>query len=200
MSNIAELHQYYADIKIGDLSGNQKKQLYKQLSNIHTEDVITLHDHKKFVELLRILRQASMEDMDLVGQKFRDTLKSLLSVGEDGVYINKLRFIYELIQNVDDCEYKDVSDCNLDIQFRYERDPGLIILTPAAVCTGMSFICRSMILLSSQAVVSFIIVSDPFLSGLCSCFLSGSHPGRVLHIKNQVHEDKHRPRNGYFPA
>lgn len=129
MSNIAELHQYYADIKIGDLSGNQKKQLYKQLSNIHTEDVITLDDHKKFVELVRILRQASMEDMDLVGQKFRDTLKSLLSVGEDGVYINKLRFIYELIQNVDDCEYKDVSDCNLDIQFRYERDPGLIILT-----------------------------------------------------------------------
>jgi hypothetical protein len=73
MSNIAELHQYYADIKIGDLSGNQKKQLYKQLSNIHTEDVITLDDHKKFVELVRILRQASMEDMDLVGQKFRDT-------------------------------------------------------------------------------------------------------------------------------
>ena len=43
------------------------------------------------------------------------TLGSLLAVGEDGVYTNKMRFLYELIQNVDDCDYEDISDCNLEV-------------------------------------------------------------------------------------
>ena len=129
MSIISKMFTDYSGIDTGDLSGNQKKELYKKLSSIRSDDLRTLDDHKRFVELVRLLRQASMEDMDLFGQKFRDTLKSLLAVGEDGVYTNQLRFIYELIQNVDDCEYVDVSDCNLEIEFRYERDPGLIIFS-----------------------------------------------------------------------
>ena len=64
----------------------------------------------------------------MTGTKFLDTLKSLLAVGEDGVYSNKQRFLYELIQNVDDCEYENNNDCRLDIQFDY-RDTGKIVLT-----------------------------------------------------------------------
>ena len=129
MPTIHELYQMYAGLDTGDLSGNQKKQMYSQLGSMKPADIQTMDEHRQFIELVRMLRQASMNDMELFGQKFLATLKSLLSVGEDGVYTNQLRFLYELIQNVDDCDYADISDCNLDIQFRYETEPGRIILT-----------------------------------------------------------------------
>lgn len=128
MPNIQELYQQYAGLDTGDLSGNQKKLIYSQLGSMKSSDIQTLEEHKQFIELVQLLRQATMDDIELFGQKFLATLKSLLSVGEDGVYTNQLRFLYELIQNVDDCDYADVSDCNLDIQFRYEKNPGRIIL------------------------------------------------------------------------
>ena len=128
MPKIQELYQAYSCLNTGDLSSNQKKQMYSLLGSMKPEDISTLEEHKQYVELVQKLRQASMEDMELFGQRFLATLKSLLSVGEDGVYTNRLRFLYELIQNVDDCDYSDVSDCNLDIQFRYENEPGRIIL------------------------------------------------------------------------
>lgn len=129
MPTIHDLYQMYAGVDTGDLSSNQKKQMYSQLGSMKPADIQTIDEHRKYIELVRMLRQASMDDMELFGQKFLTTLKSLLSVGEDGVYTNQLRFLYELIQNVDDCDYADVSDCNLDIQFRYEKEPGQIILT-----------------------------------------------------------------------
>ena len=58
------------------------------------------------------------------------TLGSLLAVGEDGVYTNKMRFLYELIQNVDDCDYEDISDCNLEVFFeRSNEDTAKIVFT-----------------------------------------------------------------------
>ena len=129
MASIRELYQMYSNLDTGDLSGNQKKQMYSQLGSMKPSDIRSIDDHKHYIELIQKLRQASMDDMELFGQRFLATLKSLLSVGEDGVYTNQLRFLYELIQNVDDCDYEDVSDCNLDIRFSYERDPGRIILT-----------------------------------------------------------------------
>ena len=107
MSTIHELYQLYAGLDTGDLSSNQKKQMYSQLGSMKPADIQTIDEHKKYIELVRMLRQASMDDMELFGQKFLSTLKSLLSVGEDGVYTNQLRFLYELIQNVDDCDYAD---------------------------------------------------------------------------------------------
>lgn len=76
-----------------------------------------------------MFRMASLEDMSLMGDGFISTLRSLLSVGEDGIYSNSQRFIYELIQNVDDCEYNNPEDCQLDIQFKYHTSPGEIIFT-----------------------------------------------------------------------
>lgn len=129
MSIIQELYREYATLDTGELTSNRKKQLYNQLKAVQSSDIQTLDEHKQFLELIQKLRQASMDDVELFGQMFHQTLKSLLSVGEDGVYTNQLRFLYELIQNVDDCDYEDLSDCNLDIQFRYEKEPGRIILT-----------------------------------------------------------------------
>ncbi len=129
MSIIQEHYREYTTLDTGDLTRNQKKQLYTLLEAMRSTDIQTIDEHKQFLELIQILRQASMDDMALFGKMFLQTLKSLLSVGEDGVYTNQLRFLYELIQNVDDCDYEDLSNCNLDIQFRYENEPGRIVLT-----------------------------------------------------------------------
>lgn len=105
-----------------------KQQLYSTLSSYKPEDIKTLEEHRMFVEALHKLRSYNAEDMKLNGKKFLDTIASLLAVGNDGLYSSDLRFIYELIQNVDDCEYADIEDCHLDIKFEYDPAPGRIIL------------------------------------------------------------------------
>lgn len=127
--DIKEFYKQYAKIDIGDLSSNQKKIIKDTLKTCLAEDLHTVEEHRMFVELLQMFRMASLEDMSLMGDGFISTLRSLLSVGEDGIYSNSQRFIYELIQNVDDCEYDNPEDCQLDIQFKYHTSPGEIIFT-----------------------------------------------------------------------
>lgn len=127
--NIKELYNQFANVDIGDLSNNQKKSIRSSLMTCTSEDLHTIEEHIEFIELLRKFRTASLEDMKLMGDGFISTLRSLLSVGEDGIYSNSQRFIYELIQNVDDCEYENPADCQLEIQFKYNTDPGEIIFT-----------------------------------------------------------------------
>lgn len=127
--DIREIYEKYANIDEGDLSNNQKDFMYSILGKTQPEDLQTLEEHRMYVEILQKLRKANMKDMERIGAKFLDTLKSLLAVGEDGVYSNSQRFIYELIQNVDDCEYEHVEDCQLDIQFDGYSSPGKIVLT-----------------------------------------------------------------------
>ena len=126
MNDLSRAYNQYITVATGDLSGNQKKEIYQVLSRVKPEDLITLGDHKCFLELLHKFRMASIEDVDLFGKNFRKTLESLLSVGEDGVYSNSLRFIYELIQNVDDCDYSDVDNCMLDVKFDYTNNGTII--------------------------------------------------------------------------
>lgn len=126
--NMKEFYKQYEEKDIGDLSSNEKKVMRDFLSGIKPEELQTPEEHRMYIEVLQKFRMANMEDMKLTGTKFLDTLKSLLAVGEDGVYSNKQRFLYELIQNVDDCEYENNNDCRLDIQFDY-RDTGKIVLT-----------------------------------------------------------------------
>ena len=125
MMKISEIAHQYS----GSLTDDQKDLLYSILKNVKSEELKTIEDHRTYIEILAHLRKSLMRGMRLMGQKFLDTLESLLSVGEDGAYSNKLRFLYELIQNVDDCDYDDPTDCHLDIQFCYEKSPGLIIFT-----------------------------------------------------------------------
>ena len=82
---------------------------------------------REYIELLKKRRGAVAENDKLHGDNYPQLLNSLLSVGEDGLYSNSLRFIFELIQNVDDCDYKDSADCKLDMRFDFEKDE--IILT-----------------------------------------------------------------------
>lgn len=127
--NIKEFYKQYANVDIGDLSNNQKDSMYEALGSALPGDLSCVEEHRMYIEILQKFRMANMKDMERMGAKFLDTLKSLLAVGEDGVYSNSQRFIYELIQNVDDCEYENPEDCQLDIQFKYHTDPGEIILT-----------------------------------------------------------------------
>jgi len=127
--DIQKFYKQYLNIDVGDLSSNQKKIIKDTLKTCNAGDLRTVEEHKMFVELLQTFRTASIEDMTLMGDGFISTLRSLLSVGEDGVYSNSQRFIYELIQNVDDCEYDNPKDCWLDIQFKYHTSPGEIIFT-----------------------------------------------------------------------
>lgn len=125
--DIKELYSRFVEQE--NLPRDWKKQLYEALSSFVPEDLKTIGEHRMYVETLQQLRESNAEDMQLNGKKFLSTIASLLAVGEDGVYSSKLRFIYELIQNVDDCEYDDIEDCNLDIRFVYDPAPGKIILT-----------------------------------------------------------------------
>ena len=111
------------------LTDDQKDELYVILKSMKPEDLTTIEEHRLYVETLAKLRTSLSRGMRLMGDKFLQTLESLLSVGEDGVYSNNFRFIYELIQNVDDCEYENIADCHLDIQFLYNEAPGRIVLT-----------------------------------------------------------------------
>ena len=126
MADIKEIYQHYSQ---DALPISWKKDLKNILAKVKPEDLHNMEEHRLFVEILHKLRKYISEDLELYGKHFPDTLKSLLAVGEDGVYSNSLRFIYELIQNVDDCDYADVENCNLDIQFIYDPLPGKIILT-----------------------------------------------------------------------
>ena len=129
MKKIYSLFEQYGNVDAGDLSSNQKKEMYSLLKTMSPEELTTVEEHKMYVQILKKLRQSSMDEMQLLGKKFVATLESLLAVGEDGVYSNNQRFIYELIQNVDDCEYDDISNCNLEIQFCYHESPARIIFT-----------------------------------------------------------------------
>ena len=129
MSVVGELYKKFGRSSAGDLTSNQKKELRSILSSINKEDVSTIKEHEEFVKAVHLFRKANAEDAALFGKHFLETLKSLLAVGEDGVYSNSKRFLYELIQNVDDCEYEHEEDCKLDIRFDFDGAIGKIILT-----------------------------------------------------------------------
>lgn len=129
LQDIKKLYSEFSNIDIGDLSGNQKDHMREALMSTMPEDLKTMSDHKMYVEILQKLRLSINKDFRRAGENFLKTLTSMLSVGEDGVYSNSSRFIYELIQNVDDCDYENIEDCHLDIQFCYNTSPGEIILT-----------------------------------------------------------------------
>ena len=127
--DIRNLYGQYENVEIGDLTGNEKKSMRETLYGILPEDLDGIEEHRMYVEILQKFRKAVSNDNELNGEGFTDMVKSLLAVGEDGIYSNGKRFIYELIQNVDDCEYEDSQDCHLDIQFKYNTEPGEIIFT-----------------------------------------------------------------------
>lgn len=93
-------------------------ELYNLMRNLHPDDVISLMEHRQLIELIAGLRQIIEDNDRLHGENFNSTLESLLSVGEDGLYSDPLRFLFELIQDVDDADYDDLSNVKLSITFQ----------------------------------------------------------------------------------
>ena len=122
-----ELVQKYEDKSYDELGKKHLDELYGYLPKIKAEEITSVEDGKSYIELLKKFREAVAENDKFHGKNYSQLLKSVLSVGEDGLYSNNLRFIFELIQNVDDCDYEKTDFCCLDMKFDFYRDQ--IILT-----------------------------------------------------------------------
>lgn len=124
MSKIFELKSKYAKLQANALNHAQKVDLSDGLKSIKKNELRSIDEHRTYIELLKLFRTSLIIDANLNGKNYLELLKNLLSVD---VYSSPLRFLFELIQNVDDCEYADLSQAELDIQTDYNN--GQIILT-----------------------------------------------------------------------
>ena len=130
MRRIEKIQTKWKNI-INDKYGYKKtkiliKEIGEELSQLEPNDLSNLEDHERFLDILYNYRKETISQIDLIGARFPDFLKSTLSVGENGIYSDKRWFLYELIQNVDDCIYED-DNCNLDIHFSYCGDKGKMV-------------------------------------------------------------------------
>ena len=127
MDMLQKLFDAYGKIDYRDLGSRQLEMLRDDLKKVSTKEIQSVDDGKEFIDLLRKFREAVAENDKFHGENYPQLLNSILSVGEDGLYSNSLRFIFELIQNVDDCEFADTNDCKLDMYFDFNKDE--IVLT-----------------------------------------------------------------------
>lgn len=111
--------EYFLDKENTVLDQNKLPELRNVLKCVKPEDLRTMEEHRSFVNLLGKFRSAIVKTASLNGENFNSTLASLLAVGADGLYHNDLRFLFELIQNVDDCLYADPTNCELSIHFDF---------------------------------------------------------------------------------
>ena len=111
------LLKYYIEAPAQIDSSNYQKELYDFLRTVTSDDIQGMEEHRKFIDLIAVLRN-QMESNDVLhGQNYLKTVTALLSVGADGIYTGKQRFLFELIQNVDDCDYDDITACHLRVDF-----------------------------------------------------------------------------------
>lgn len=111
--------EFYLDKDRATLDKNKLPELRTVLRSVQRGDLKTIEEHREYISLLRKFREAVVQTAALNGENFNSTLSSLLSVGADGLYTNELRFLFELIQNVDDCDYENPEDCELSIHFDF---------------------------------------------------------------------------------
>lgn len=99
------------------------KEFYKDLSIDLNKNITisSLSEAKEYLEKLRKLMEYYSGNLEDVGQ-VKKYLYDQLTVGSDSQYSEKLHFIYELIQNVDDCDYEDSTDCNLTLCFNSQNN------------------------------------------------------------------------------
>ena len=127
MAKLQQLRQRYGNVDCRDLGSRQLELLRDGLKSVAPDEITSSEDGNAYIDLLRKFREAVAENDKLHGENYPVLLNSLLSVGEDGLYSNSLRFIFELIQNVDDCDYHSPDDCRLDMRFDYNSNQ--IVLT-----------------------------------------------------------------------
>lgn len=125
MSKIEEIRGKYPQIIL--LNQLELQDLKKDMAQFRKQDLKNLDDHKMFLEILKEYRDVVAGFGNLNGENYQATINNILSVGDDGIYSKKSRFIYELIQNVDDCDYTKPEDAELDVHF--DVNAGTIVLT-----------------------------------------------------------------------
>ena len=104
------------------------KELKNEIINKSSKDITSLESAKDYLTLLNRYRNIEVEnDAAFKGETFKEWLNEVLSVGESGIYSDSIRFLFELIQNVDDCTYSK-NDCNLSIKFEKKDDYETIVL------------------------------------------------------------------------
>ena len=121
MSNFDQVKNKYLSMDFLDLGYNQLSELRKVLQTVESKDLLSIEDHKAYLSILNKFRKTVAKNDELNGKNYRSTLTSLLSVGANSIYASDLRFIYELIQNVDDCSYINPSDCELLVHFDWNK-------------------------------------------------------------------------------
>lgn len=103
-----EIREYYDNLGI---------QLKRHLH------INSISEAKDYLLKLKELKEYESRNIGSVsGGEVKKYLYSQLTVGSDSQYSEKLHFIYELIQNVDDCDYEDASDCNLTINYNKKEN------------------------------------------------------------------------------
>lgn len=102
-----------------DFSNRDLTYLREELKLVKKSEIISSIEGKRYIELLKKFREAVAENDKLKGENYPELLCSILS---NELYSNNLRFIFELIQNVDDCDYLNSENCNLDIHFDFENN------------------------------------------------------------------------------
>lgn len=121
-----ELKAAYLHLDYEEFTNKIQKNLQDGLKNISPSEVASRDDHRDYLTLLNKYRMAIDAGTQFYGANFKERITAMLSAGEDGVYTNSLRYIFELIQNVDDCEFRERTNCSLRINF--DEQAGKIIL------------------------------------------------------------------------
>lgn len=122
MSLLDRLFEKFGTMQRTHITLQQLEELRDGLKSVEATEVTSLTKAQNFLLLLRKFREGVAEVDKLHGDNYPQLLNSLLSVGEDGLYSNSLRFIFELIQNVDDCEFANAEDHSLDIHFDFNHN------------------------------------------------------------------------------
>lgn len=119
--NVIKYYNSYKN-KLHNLSKEEFLEIRNTLNSIN--EINSIEEANSFLRLLSAIREHKTDTMDDGEIK---TIVEAFSGGDSGLYSanrNLLndRFIYELIQNVDDCKYKDLNNCKLSLDFIPSQD------------------------------------------------------------------------------
>lgn len=116
-TDIDSINDYY--VKNKDNLGEKTVCIVRNwLRSVRKEMFNSTEECNKYLELLQGIRYYDTRHLDDIGSKLAKTIKSILASSVEGSqYVDKYRFMYELIQNADDCEYPEDIDPEMTITF-----------------------------------------------------------------------------------
>lgn len=123
--NIKEIFDLYGAKNVGEMTHDEERVIANQLRKV--KKIKTKEEAEQFLLLLKLVKQGLSASMNSNGDNTISTIVGAFSGGDEGVYsansdLMNARFVFELVQNVDDCKYKNINDCKLEIKFDTEND------------------------------------------------------------------------------